>query len=74
MQSPRALGSCGQDRTFGRDLNADKLAKVLENWINPSYPNLLELKYSSVSDAALELGGVARIRDAFVGFQKHLYI
>lgn len=36
-------------------------------------PILLELKYRAVSDAAAELGGVSRIRDAFVGFQKHLY-
>ncbi|RLA46691.1 MAG: restriction endonuclease subunit R [Gammaproteobacteria bacterium] len=36
-------------------------------------PDLLELKYHAVSDAAAELGGVAQIRDAFIGFQRHLY-
>lgn len=36
-------------------------------------PHLLELKYSAVMDASEELGGVKRIRDAFIGFQKHLY-
>ncbi|PCJ99172.1 MAG: restriction endonuclease subunit R [Zetaproteobacteria bacterium] len=36
-------------------------------------PNLLELKYSSTADAANQLGGISKIRDAFVGFQKHLY-
>ncbi len=36
-------------------------------------PHLLELKYRAVSDAAAELGGVAKIREAFVGFQPHLY-
>jgi type I restriction enzyme R subunit len=36
-------------------------------------PHLLELKYRAVSDAAAQLGGVAQIRDAFVGFQRHLY-
>ena len=36
-------------------------------------PHLLELKYRAVSDAAAELGGVAQIRDAFIGFQRHLY-
>ena len=36
-------------------------------------PHLLELKYRAVSDAAAELGGAAKIRDAFVGFQAHLY-
>ncbi len=36
-------------------------------------PDLLELRYRAVRDAANELGGVAKIRDAFVGFQKFLY-
>jgi len=35
--------------------------------------NLLELKYHTVADAADRLGGVPKIRDAFVGFQQHLY-
>ena len=34
---------------------------------------LLELKYRAVSDAARELGGISKIRGAFIGFQKHLY-
>jgi type I restriction enzyme R subunit len=33
----------------------------------------LELKYHSVSDGAEKLGGVARIRKLFIGFQKYLY-
>jgi len=36
-------------------------------------PHLLELKYSAVSDATNQLGDASQIRDAFVGFQKHLY-
>lgn len=36
-------------------------------------PSLLELKYSSTADAANQLGGIPKIRDAFVGFQRHLY-
>jgi type I restriction enzyme R subunit len=36
-------------------------------------PHLLELKYRGVSDAAVQLGGVTQIRDAFIGFQRHLY-
>jgi type I restriction enzyme R subunit len=36
-------------------------------------PHLLELKYRAVSDAAAELGGVTQIRNAFIGFQRHLY-
>ncbi len=36
-------------------------------------PNLLELKYNSVIDAAEKLGSVGNIRELFIGFQKHLY-
>ncbi len=36
-------------------------------------PDLLELKYKGVREAAELLGGVARIRETFVGFQRHLY-
>lgn len=36
-------------------------------------PSLLELKYSSTADAASQLGGIPKIRDAFIGFQKQLY-
>ncbi len=36
-------------------------------------PDLLELKYHAVNDAAAELGGVAVIREAVVGFQRYLY-
>lgn len=36
-------------------------------------PDLLELKYHAISDAAEKLGGVPKIRELFLGFQKHLY-
>jgi type I restriction enzyme R subunit len=36
-------------------------------------PQLLELQYRAIADAAAALGGVPTIRSAFVGFQKHLY-
>jgi type I restriction enzyme R subunit len=35
--------------------------------------DLLQLKYHTVDDAALQLGDVATIRDTFVGFQQYLY-
>ena len=35
--------------------------------------SLLELKYNTISDAAVELGSPKVIRETFVGFQKHLY-
>jgi type I restriction enzyme R subunit len=34
---------------------------------------LLQLKYHTVDDALVQLGSVAAIRDAFVGFQQYLY-
>jgi len=36
-------------------------------------PDLIELKYHSVVDAAEELGKAADIREMFIGFQEHLY-
>jgi type I restriction enzyme, R subunit len=36
-------------------------------------PDLLALKYGGVDDAAEQLGSVAEIRNAFIGFQEHLY-
>ncbi len=36
-------------------------------------PHLLQLRYQAVTDAAVELGGIATIRNAFIGFQPHLY-
>ncbi len=43
------------------ELNQDKL------------PPLLELKYDTVSEASAQLGDFGKIRDAFIGFQQHLY-
>jgi len=36
-------------------------------------PHRLELKCRNVRDAAAELGAIAAIREAFIGFQRHLY-
>ncbi len=36
-------------------------------------PDLLELKYHAISDAAEKLGSVSKIRELFLGFQKYLY-
>jgi type I restriction enzyme R subunit len=35
---------------------------------------LLKLKYQEVTDAIELLGGVKKIRETFIGFQKHLYV
>jgi len=36
-------------------------------------PDLLELRYKGINDATQQLGSVQAIREAFVGFQRHLY-
>ncbi len=36
-------------------------------------PELLELKYEAIADAAERLGGIASIRKLFIEFQKYLY-
>lgn len=36
-------------------------------------PSLLELKYHSISDGTEKLGGVNKIKNLFIDFQKHLY-
>jgi type I restriction enzyme R subunit len=40
---------------------------------NDKLPTLLELKYRALDDASAKLGGLKRIREAFVGFQRRLY-
>lgn len=36
-------------------------------------PDLLELKYHAIQEAAERLGGVTKVRELFIGFQQHLY-
>lgn len=36
-------------------------------------PDLLELKYNAIADAKKALGDIPSIRNAFIGFQEHLY-
>jgi len=53
------------------------LSKYIESGVEEldqeKLPRLLELKYSSLTDAVEELGGVASIQNTFIGFQKYLY-
>ncbi|MDB4672917.1 DEAD/DEAH box helicase family protein [Akkermansiaceae bacterium] len=54
---------------------------VLQHYVNEGVreldieklPDLLELKYESISDAVTQLGNVKDIRDMFVGFQEALF-
>ncbi|WP_417794470.1 EcoAI/FtnUII family type I restriction enzme subunit R [Terasakiella pusilla] len=36
-------------------------------------PKLIEAKYKTLHDGMAELGSVAKVREAFIGFQRHLY-
>ncbi|MFZ2664144.1 MAG: DEAD/DEAH box helicase family protein [Patescibacteria group bacterium] len=53
------------------------LSKYVENGFEEldeeKLPVLLNLKYQAIADAVKILGGVERIRDTFLGFQKCLY-
>jgi len=53
------------------------LSKYIETGISElaqeKLPSLLELKYHSITDAAEELGGVDKIKNTFIDFQKYLY-
>ncbi len=53
------------------------LSKYIETGVSEldqeKFPGLLQLKYHAISDATAELGGVSRIRELFIEFQKHLY-
>jgi hypothetical protein len=41
--------------------------------LREDYSALTVLKYGTAAEAAKKLGGAATIRDAFIGFQHHLY-
>ena len=36
-------------------------------------PTLLELKYNAINEATAQLGDVAKVHDAFIGFERCLY-
>jgi len=53
------------------------LSKYIETGVEEldqeKLPDLLNLKYNAIAEAAELLGGVEKIRTTFLGFQKHLY-
>ena len=62
--------ACGRQRTF-REQAAKAVSSSLAG--QEKLRSLLELKYHTVDDAAAQLGNLAAVRDAFVGFQPRLY-
>ena len=53
------------------------LSKYIETGIEEldqeKLPDLLKIKYFAINDATELLGGVNKIRETFIGFQKHLF-
>ena len=53
------------------------LSKYIETGVSElaqeKLPNLLELKYRTITDASEEFGGVDKVRETFISFQKYLY-
>ncbi|WP_310555541.1 EcoAI/FtnUII family type I restriction enzme subunit R [Flavobacterium sp.] len=53
------------------------LSKYIETGVDEldqeKLPQLLMLKYQSISDSTANLGGIDSIRNTFIGFQKYLY-
>ncbi len=60
-------------RTFIEFVLGQYVTQGVEELNREKLPKLLQLKYSSVTDAAAELGGVPAIRGAFIGFQQQLF-
>ena len=60
-------------RAFLDFVLAQYVKEGVEELDRTNLPRLLELKYRAINDAAIALGGVASIRDAFLGFQRSLY-
>ncbi len=55
----------------------DRSEKLFIDMIDQSQKTLVFCAvqgHRAISDATLELGGVAKIVEAFVGFQAHLYV
>ena len=57
---------------LGQHIDFTQLVYLLE-LAQEKLPSLLELKYYSITDAAEQLGGVDKIKNTFISFQKYLY-
>lgn len=60
-------------RAFLEFVLAEYVKEGVDELDQAKLPDLLELRYKTVQDAAERLGDVSAIREAFVGFQKYLY-
>ncbi len=62
-----------EQQEFLRFVLSQYIKEGVEELDQSKLPELLELKYHAISDAAAELGSVANIREVFIGFQQYLY-
>ncbi len=67
------LGLDEQQREFIEFVLSKYIETGIDELDQEKLPSLLELKYHALSDASAILGGVEKIRDFFIGFQKYLY-
>ncbi len=71
----------GIESAYPNDKQREFIDFVLEKYLEEGVkelaaskmPDLIELKYRTLSDATVKLGPPALIRETFTGFQKHLY-
>ncbi|MDA3832741.1 MAG: DEAD/DEAH box helicase family protein, partial [Spirochaetales bacterium] len=60
-----------------RDFLEFVLSKYIETGVDEldqeKLPDLLSLKYYSITDAAAKLGGIEEIKETFIAFQRYLY-
>ena len=62
-----------QEREFIEFVLSKYIEEGVDELDQEKLPSLLELKYHALEDAAAVLGSVDKIRNFFIGFQKHLY-
>jgi type I restriction enzyme R subunit len=67
------VGLDNQQKEFLEFVLSKYIETGVEELDQEKLPDLLSLKYNSINDAAENLGGVERIREIFIEFQKYLY-
>lgn len=67
------VGLDNQQKEFLEFVLSKYIETGVEELDQEKLPDLLSLKYNSINDAAENLGGVERILEIFIEFQKYLY-
>ncbi len=62
-----------EEREFIEFVLSKYIETGVEEFDQEKLPQLLQLKYNALSDAADALGGVENIKQRFIEFQKYLY-